>query len=184
MLVPGYGDGFEPSVHAERSQQVADMIAHRFRTELKLVRDLLGRAATFEQAQYLRLARGEMRWQRVIGRILDIRHLPEDADHAMTLHQRARADVDLKATTVRIHEDNLRVRHLRRAGDLAGKVLSCPAGVFMGYDRGELSPAHVADKAPRCGVEPADDSGRIDHVAGNVDVLERRLDVTADIPEP
>ena len=125
MLVPGYRDGFEPGVYAERSQQVADMIAHRFRTELKLVRDLLGRAATLEQAQYLRLARGEMRWKRVIGLLLDIRHLTEDADHAMALHQRARADVDLEATTIRIHQDNLCVGHLRRAGDLAGKVLSC-----------------------------------------------------------
>ncbi len=101
----------------------------------------------------------------------------------MTLHQGARADVDLKATAVRIQEDNLRVGHLRRAGDLAGKVLSCPAGVFMGYDRGELSSAHVADKPARRGVEPADDPGRIDHVAGNVDGLERVLDVTADFPE-
>jgi hypothetical protein len=182
--VAGYRDGFEPGMHAKRSQQVADMIAHCFRTELKLLRDLLGRAATLEQAQYLRLARSEMRWRRVFGLFLDIRHLPEDPDHAMTLHQRARADVDLKATAVRIQEDDLRVGHLRRAGDLAGKVLSCPASIFMGYDRGELSSAHVADKTPRRGVDPADDSGRIDHVTGDVDGLERLLDVTADFPEP
>ena len=101
----------------------------------------------------------------------------------MPLHKRARADVDLKATAVRIQEDNLRVGHLRGAGNLAGKVLACPPGVFMGYDRGELSSAHVADKTPRCGVDPADDPGRIDHVAGNVDGLERLLEVTADFPK-
>ena len=77
----------------------------------------------------------------------------------------------------------MRVGHLRRAGNLAGKVLACPPGVFMSYDRGELSSAHVADQTSSGGIDPADDSGRVDHVAGNVDGLEGLLDVTADFPE-
>jgi hypothetical protein len=75
-----------------------------------------------------------MRWQSFVGFLLDVRQLPEDTDDTMPLPQRA-SDLDSKATAVRIHEDDLRVRHLRRAGDLAGKVLARPAGVLVGYDR-------------------------------------------------
>jgi hypothetical protein len=120
-----------------------------------------------------------MRWQRFVGHLLDVRQLPEDTDDTMPLPQRARTDLDLKATSVRIHEDDLRVCHLRRAGDLAGKVLARPAGVFVGYDRGELPSAHVAHQASSCRIDPADDSGRIDDVTRDVDGLESRLDVAA-----
>jgi len=86
MLLAGYRNGFEPGVHAKRPQQMADVIAHCLWAELELLRDLLRRTATLEQAEDLRLAWREMRWKRVSGLFLDIRQLPEDSDHAMPLH--------------------------------------------------------------------------------------------------
>jgi hypothetical protein len=38
-------------------------------------------------------------------------------------------------------------------------------------------PADVTHDAPSCRVDPADDSVLVDHVGGNVDLLERALDV-------
>jgi hypothetical protein len=49
--------------------------------------------------------------------------------------------------------------------------------VSWGDDRGELGSAYVADDAARRGVQPADDSGRVDVVARDIDVLEHLLKV-------
>src|SRR5262249_51794456 len=58
--------------------------------------------------------------------------------------------------------------------------LARPAGLLRCDDRRELEAAHVADDAPRGRVHPADDAGRVDDVARDVDRLERGLDVAAD----
>jgi hypothetical protein len=97
---------FEPRVDPKRTQQVADVIAHRLRAELQLLRDLLRGTTALEQAQNLGLTRREMRRQKLVGLLLDIRQLTEDADQAVSPHQRARADVDLDAAAVAVYEDD------------------------------------------------------------------------------
>ena len=134
MLLASDRDGLESCVDAERSQQVPDMIPHRFSTQVQLLGDLLGRAAPLEQAQNLGLAWREMRWRRIVGLLFDVGDLPEDADESMPVHQYAGADVNLNATTVSVDEDHLRIGHARRADDLAGKMLAGPPGVFGRYD--------------------------------------------------
>jgi hypothetical protein len=111
MLLASDRDGLEPCVDAERSQQVSNMIPHRFGTQVKLLRDLLGRATPLEQTQNLGLAWREMRRKRIVGLLFDVGDLSEDADESMPVHQYAGADVDLNATTVSLDEDHLRIGH-------------------------------------------------------------------------
>ena len=113
MLLPSDRDGLEPCVDAERSQQVSNMIPHRFGAQVQLLRDLLGRAAPLEQTQNLGLARREMRRERIVGLLFDVGDLSEDADESMPVHQYAGADVDLDATAVSVDEDHLRIGHAR-----------------------------------------------------------------------
>ena len=42
MLLASDRDGLEACVDAERSQQVSNVIPHRFDTQVQLLRDLLG----------------------------------------------------------------------------------------------------------------------------------------------
>ena len=134
MLLASDRDGLESCVDTERSQQVPNMIPHRFGAQVQLLRDLLSRAAPLEQTQNLGLAWREMRWRRIVGLLFDVGDLPEDADESMPVHQYAGADVDLNATAVGVHEYHLRIGHALRADDLAGKVLTRPPGVFRRYD--------------------------------------------------
>jgi len=113
MILASDRDGLEPSVDAERSQQVPNVIPHRFGTQVQLLRDLLGRAAPLEQTQNLGLARREMRRRRIVGLLFHIGDLSEDADESMPVHQYTGADVDLDATTVRVDKDHLRIGHAR-----------------------------------------------------------------------
>lgn len=134
MLLASDRDGLEPCVDAERSQQVPDVIPHRFGTQVQLLRDLLGRAAPLEQTQNLGLAWREMRRKRIVGLLFDVGDLSEDADEPMTVHQHAGADVDLDTTAVTVHEDHLRIGHALRADDLPCKVLARPSGVFRRHN--------------------------------------------------
>jgi hypothetical protein len=113
MLLASDRDGLEPCVDAERSQQVPDVIPHRFGTQVQLLGDLLGRAAPLEQTQNLGLPWREMRRKRIVGLLFDVGDLSEDADESMPVHQRAGADIDLDATTVGVNEDHLRIGHAR-----------------------------------------------------------------------
>jgi len=134
MLLASDRDGLEPCMDAERSQQVPNMIPHRFGTQVQLLRDLLGRTAPLEQTQNLGLAWREMRRKRVVGLLFDVGDLSEHADESVPLHQWAGADVDLDASAISVHEDHLRIGHALRADDLAGKVLARAPSVFWRYD--------------------------------------------------
>ena len=104
MLLARDRNGLQPCMDPERSQQVANMISHGLRAQVKLLRDLLGRAAALEEPQDLGLAWGEMRRHRIVGLLFDICNLSEDADQTMPLHQRTGADVDLHAIAVWVEE--------------------------------------------------------------------------------
>jgi len=134
MLLASDRDSLEPGVDAERSQQVPNMIPHRLGAEVQFLRDLLGRAAPLEQTQNFTLAWCELRRKRIVGLLLDIGNLSENADEPMPVHQYAGADLDLDATAVGVHEDHLGIGHGPRADNLAGKVLARPPGVFGRHD--------------------------------------------------
>ena len=89
-----------------------------------------------EQAQDLGLARCQMRREDVVVvLLLDIGQLPEHADETVTLHQGHGADIGVDTVAVRAEENDMRVRHLLGAGDLAREVLARSAGVLRRYDR-------------------------------------------------
>src|SRR3954452_23583751 len=106
MLATREGDGFQARVHAERAEQMPDVVSDGLGAEVQLARDLLGRMAAPQQAQDFGLARREMRREEVLRLFLDIRDLAEDADEPVAFHERAGADVDLNAIAVGLDEDD------------------------------------------------------------------------------
>ena len=184
MLALSDRDRFEPGMHAECPQQVADVVSDGFRAQVELLRDLAGRETLLEETEDLGLARCQMRRENLVRvLLLDIDQLPEHADETVSLHQGHGADLDVDTAAVRAEENDLRVRHLLGAGDLAREVLTRSAGVLRRYDRRELPAPDVAEETARCRVEPADDTRRVDDVTWNADTLERILDVAADLAE-
>ena len=127
-------DRLEPGMHPEGLEDAANVVAHRLRAELELLRDLLRRTATLEQAEDLRLAWCEMRWKRVSGLFLDIRHLPEDSDHVAAARQRHRAQLDLDALSLRRQEDATVIRALGRSLQVAREDLARTAGLLRCHD--------------------------------------------------
>ena len=184
MLALSERDCFEPRMHAERPQQVADVVPDGLRAQVELLRDLAGRETLLEETEDLGLARCQMRREDLVRvLLLDIDHLPEHADETVPLHQGHGADLDVDTAPVRAEENDLRVRHLLAAGDLAREVLARSACVLRRHDRRELPAADVTEEAARCRIEPADDARRVDDVAWDADTLKCILDVAADLAE-
>jgi hypothetical protein len=184
MLALSDRDGFEPRMHAESPQQVADVVPDGFRAQMELLRDLAGGVTFLEEAQDFRLAGCQMRREVLVCVLfLDIGQLSEHADETVALHQGHGADVDADTAAVRAEKNDMRIRHLLGAGDLPREMLARSAGVLRRYDRRELPAADVADEAARCRIDPADDTRRVDDVARNADTLKCSFDVAADLAE-
>src|SRR5215204_7356879 len=62
------------------------------------------------------------------------------------------------------------------AEEPAGENLACAASLLGRDDGGELAAGHIPDETARGGVDPADDAAGVDHVARDVDVLQRISD--------
>jgi hypothetical protein len=82
------GNGFEARVNAKRPEDRPNVVADRLDAEVQLGGDLLRRAPAFEQAQDLALARGQARVRRRRRVVLDVFHLPEDADDVVVTRKR------------------------------------------------------------------------------------------------
>jgi len=131
MVAPSERDGLEARVHAERAQDVADVIPHGLDAEVELGRDLVRRAAVLEQPKHLGLARRQVRMSR--GRALvdlDVHDLPEHRDHLLAVPQRNGADVDEDALSVGVYEDDLVVGTLDNTGDIACEDLPRAASLL------------------------------------------------------
>ena len=85
------GDCPEPRVDSERTQDVADVVSHRFPAQVEILGDLARRAPEFEEPQHLGLA-GRKTWKggrrRALRGFLD---LAEDADHPPAASKRNRS---------------------------------------------------------------------------------------------
>ena len=162
---------------AQRPQKVANVVADGLEAQVQLGGDLARRVSVLEQAQDFSLARREVRVRLRLRRSL-VAYLPEDTHDSTAAVERHRADVDLHAITVGIDDhDVVMIGGLCRSGDLACERLARATHLFGCDHRGELPPDDVADD-PLCRrVRPANDAGVVDHVARNVDVLQRMLDV-------
>ena len=75
-------------MHAERTKQMPDVVAHGLTAQLQLARDLLRRRAVTQQSQHLNLPRGEMRGRRLRLVFADIGDLPEHAHDPVVLQER------------------------------------------------------------------------------------------------
>src|SRR4051794_16983128 len=126
-------------MNAESPQKAADVVSDGLAAEVELVGHLIGGAALLEEAQDLHLTRRQrrMRWALVV--FADIRDLAEDADHAVALPQRHRADVDPDPVAVGSHEYHLGVGHSFLADDLAREVLARAKLLLRCDDRRDLS---------------------------------------------
>ena len=93
-------DGFEAGVHAERAQEMPDVVLDRLGAQVELLSDLLGRASLLEQAKHLGLPGREVRGGRA-GLVVGVAgQEPEDSDDAFTVRQRHRADVQHETRSV------------------------------------------------------------------------------------
>jgi hypothetical protein len=150
---------------------------------MQLLGDLTRGAAVLKESQHLGLTRLE---RRVCGeRLLDlVAELAEDADHVASLQEGHGAHLDGHAFAVPVEEHDLGVRHRGCSGDLPREHLAGAAPCLRRADGAELTAANVADDLQRGRVDPTNHPRRVDHVARDVHVFERRFDVAADRAQP
>jgi hypothetical protein len=174
-------NGLEPRVHAERLQDVTDMIPDRLDAQVQLASDLRGRASLLEQTQDLALSRCQMwMWS---GRrlILDIFELAEDPDRVTATREWNSAELDRDAVAVGGQENTAIVGSFSRAGEIPDEDLVAAASLLRGEHGRHVTPTDVAHDAFRGRVDPADDSGAIDDVGRDADAPERLLYVDAEV---
>ncbi len=150
-------DGLEPGMHAERAEDVANVVADGLDAQIQLTGDVVRPPAVLEQTEHLGLAWGQMGVSGPWRCVVDVCDLTEDAHHSIALDQRHAAQLDADALAVRTDHHDLGVMRLRWAGDVPGKGLPRPAGLFGRDDRGELPPPNVAHQPPSGGAQPTDD---------------------------
>ena len=177
---PCGGDGFQSGVDAEGPKETTDVVPDRLRAQVELGGDLLRRAALLQQTEHLDLTGREM-WVRrcgpVVGAFLE---QPEDADHPFTVHERHRADVHGHPGAGARNQDAGRIGGRGGAEHLPGEQLAGAAAVLGRDDGREVATANVADQPLGCRIDPANDSRRVEDVAGDADALQRLLDVAAE----
>jgi hypothetical protein len=65
VAATGSGDSLKAGFDVESPQEMADVVPHRLRTQVKLSGDLFGGRPMLQEPKYLRLRRSEMRvWSR------------------------------------------------------------------------------------------------------------------------
>jgi hypothetical protein len=163
--------GLEARVDAEGSKDGPDVVTHRLHTDMQLSRDLISRAAMFEQAQDFDLARRQVRMHGRSSILLYVFDLAEDADYVVAALERHTAHLHRDALSVGIQEDAPIVRALRGAHEVAEEELVPAAPILGSEDGSQLPPAHVSHDPLRSGIDPADDPVAIDHVGGHADAL-------------
>jgi predicted amidohydrolase len=163
-------------MNPDRAQQMTNVVAHGLSRQVKLVRDLRSRAATFEQGQYFGLPRRQLEL-RVRHRLLaDVRDLTKDAHDMFAADERYRADLDGQPVAAAVEQHDLRVGDRLVPDNLAGED-SLRTTCFLRRDDGrELAAADVSDEAFTGRIHPADHARCVDHVARYVDPFERLLD--------
>ena len=88
----------------------------------------------------------------------------EDADHTLSAHQRNRAHLQREPGSVGRDEDRVRLGRRGRAEHLACEELSRPCPVLRADNRREVPAANVAKEALSGGVDPPDNTGRVEDV--------------------
>ena len=121
-MAPRRRDRLEPRVHAERSQEMPDVVSHRLLAEMELTCDLRRRTAVLEQTENLRLTRREMRMRHRARLFRPLRDLTEHTDNPVATPQLDGADLDVEPIAIDVDEDGSGVRMSFRAGDLLGGV--------------------------------------------------------------
>ena len=80
MFLAPNGDRLETRVHAERAQDVANVVANRLDAQVQFASNLVGRTAVLEQSQHFGLPRCQVRMRGPRRGLLDIGDLAEHTD--------------------------------------------------------------------------------------------------------
>ena len=102
---------------------------------------------------------------------------PEDADYPATAAQWHRADLHRDSLPGGRDQDAGGIRGRGGAQHLLSEQLAGAAVVLRRDDGGELATTNVAEEPLGCGVDPLDDSRRVDDVARDTDVVQSLLEV-------
>src|SRR5262249_59884953 len=107
--------------------------------DAQLLRDLVGRPTVLEEAKDLALARRETGMGEGRGRVLDVLHLAEDADHVAAALERYGAQLGGEPLAVLRQQDAAIVRSLGRPEQVPGEDLAAAPPLLGGEDRGHLA---------------------------------------------
>ena len=110
-------------MHAERTEDVADVVADRLDAQVQLPSDLVGGSSVLEQPQDFGLTRRHMRMRGPRRRLVDVGDLAEHPDHVMAFDERDGAQLDPDPLSVHSDHDDLAVVRLPRPGEVAREDL-------------------------------------------------------------
>ena len=116
-------DRLEAGMHAQCSEDVANVVAHGLDAQMQLLRDLVRRTAMLEQAEHFGLARRQVRMGRPRRCLVDVGDLSEHADDVVTLDERDCAHLDPDPLAVSSDHDDLAVVRLPRPGEVSREDL-------------------------------------------------------------
>jgi hypothetical protein len=173
-------DRFEPGVDAQSSKHVPDVVPDRFRAQVELLGDLLGRLPLLQMTKNLGLTGCQMRVWRFGPAVDRAYEQPEDPDHPFAAHERYRADLEGEARPVPRHQNAGCVRRRFTAEHLPGEELARARAILGRDDRREVPAANITDETLGCRVDPADPSCRVEHVARDANAVQSTLDIAAD----
>jgi len=176
-------NGFEARVSAKCPEHTPDVIPHRLDAQVQLGGDLVGRVPALKEPQDLGLTRGQARmWRQRNLILLDLFHLPEDADHLVSTRERHAAHLHREPLSIRTHEDASVVRPFRWPHQVADEEFTTATSFLRCQDGGHLASNRVTHEPLRGGIQPPDDPMSVDHVGRDPNALKCAFHIAADLP--
>jgi hypothetical protein len=176
-------NGFEARVSAKCAEYAPDVVPHRLGAEVQLGGDLVGRVPALEEPQDLGLARRQARmWRQRNLILLDLFHLPEDADNLVSARERHATHLHRESLSIRPQEDAAVIRPFRWPHEVAEEEFTTATSFLRCQDGGHLASNRVTYEPLRGGIQPPDDPLSVDHIGRDPNALKGAFHVAADLP--
>ena len=167
---------------AKCAEYAPDVVPHRLGAEVQLGCDLVGGVPSLEEPQYLGLTRRQARmWRQRNLILLDLFHLPEDADDLVSTRERHPAHLHREPLSIWPHEDASVIRPFRWPHEVADEEFTTATPFLRCQDRGHLASNRVTYEPLRGGIQPPDDPVSVDHIGRNPNVMKGAFHIAADL---